>query len=57
MERFDCEAILFDLDGVLVDSTRSVERVWRTWAERHGLDAARVVGAAHGRRAGPELIA
>ena len=51
MERFDCEAILFDLDGVLVDSTRSVERVWRAWAERHGLDTARVVEVAHGRRA------
>ena len=51
MERFDCEAILFDLDGVLVDSTRSVERVWRTWAEGHGLDTARVVEVAHGRRA------
>ena len=51
MDRFKCEAILFDLDGVLVDSTRSVERVWRAWAERHGLDAARVVEVAHGRRA------
>jgi sugar-phosphatase len=51
MERFDCEAILFDLDGVLVDSTRSVERVWRAWAERHRLDTARVVEVAHGRRA------
>ncbi len=30
MDRFDCEAILFDLDGVLVDSTPSVERVWQT---------------------------
>ena len=51
MDRLECEAILFDLDGVLVDSTRSVERVWRAWAERHGLDAARVVEVAHGRRA------
>ncbi len=51
MDRFECEAILFDLDGVLVDSTRLVDRVWRSWAERHGLDAARVVEVAHGRRA------
>jgi len=50
MRRFECEAVLFDLDGVLVNSTRPVERVWRAWAERHGLDAAQVVEVAHGRR-------
>ena len=49
MDRFECEAVLFDLDGVLVDSARPVERVWRAWAERHGLDAAQVV-VAHGLR-------
>ena len=31
------EAILFDLDGTLVDSTASVERNWRRLAERTGL--------------------
>jgi mannitol-1-/sugar-/sorbitol-6-phosphatase len=51
VRRFDCEAVLFDLDGVLVDSTRSVEQAWRTWAERHALDAARILESAHGRRA------
>jgi sugar-phosphatase len=50
MSRFECQAVLFDLDGVLVDSARPVERVWRAWAERHGLDAAQVVAVAHGRR-------
>ena len=50
MERFACEAVLFDLDGVLVDSTASVERTWRIWAERHGLDATRIIEFAHGRR-------
>jgi len=44
-------ALLFDLDGVLVDSTAVVERTWRAFAARHALDAARVVRAAHGRRA------
>lgn len=43
-------AILFDLDGVLVDSTECVERTWRTWALRHGLDPDRVLEVAHGRR-------
>jgi sugar-phosphatase len=50
MSRFECEALLFDLDGVLVDSTSSVEWATRTWAQRHGLDAAQVIKAAHGRR-------
>lgn len=51
MRRFDCEAVLFDLDGVLVDSTRSVEQAWRRWADRHALDTTRLLEAAHGRRA------
>ena len=42
--------ILFDLDGVLVDSTECVERSWRTWAVRRGLDPERVMQVAHGRR-------
>lgn len=43
-------AILFDLDGVLVDSTPVVERVWRRWATEHGLDPEFVMQWAHGRR-------
>jgi sugar-phosphatase len=50
VDRFGCEAVLFDLDGVLVDSTASIERTWRIWAERHDLDAAKIVEFAHGRR-------
>jgi sugar-phosphatase len=49
-QNFSARAILFDLDGVLVDSTGSVGRVWRAWAERHGLNAEQVIRAAHGRR-------
>src|ERR1700726_3145470 len=44
-----CEALLFDMDGVLVDSTPAVSRVWTTWANRFGLDPAEVVRQAHGR--------
>jgi len=47
---FSTKSILFDMDGVLMDSTPSVERVWRAWASAHGLDADRVAGQAHGRR-------
>jgi mannitol-1-/sugar-/sorbitol-6-phosphatase len=40
---------LFDMDGVLIDSTPAVARVWRQWAVEHGLDPQEVVAAAHGR--------
>ena len=47
---FSCQAILFDLDGVLVDSTLAVERVWRKWAAEHNVDPELVMENAHGRR-------
>jgi len=33
-----CRGVLFDLDGVLVDSTPAVARVWAWWARQHGFD-------------------
>lgn len=50
MPIFHCAAILFDLDGVLVDSTRSVTRQWRLWAEEHSIDPDYTISVAHGRR-------
>ena len=47
---FTAKAVLFDLDGVLVDSTPAVERVWRKWAAEHHRDPDYVVEMAHGRR-------
>src|SRR5713226_132210 len=50
MIEFRCSAILFDLDGVLIDSTRSVDRQWRAWAREQGIDEEKVIAIAHGVR-------
>lgn len=42
--------MIFDLDGVLVDSRIVVERHWRQWATQHNLDMAEIMRVAHGRR-------
>jgi len=44
-----CQALLFDLDGVLIDSTPAVARVWSKWALARGFDPVEVVARAHGR--------
>src|SRR5690349_17460415 len=44
-----CRGLLFDLDGVLVDSTPAVARVWSRWAIEHGFDPEETVQRAHGR--------
>ncbi|HEX2413628.1 MAG TPA: HAD-IA family hydrolase [Thermoleophilaceae bacterium] len=41
------QAILFDLDGVLVDSIEASERIWRRWGDRHGVDRGRLVATIH----------
>ena len=51
MGSIECGGVLFDLDGVLVDSTPAVARVWHGWAIDHGYDPMEVVRIAHGRRA------
>jgi len=50
MRTFDCSAILFDLDGVLVDSTGSVSRQYRLWAKKTNLDPRVVEDIPHGIR-------
>jgi mannitol-1-/sugar-/sorbitol-6-phosphatase len=47
---FDCDAVLFDMDGTLVDSRALVERMWLRWAERRGVSPAAILAVAHGRR-------
>lgn len=49
MSEIHAAALLFDLDGVLIDSTPAVARVWRRWALERGFDPEEVVGRAHGR--------
>jgi mannitol-1-/sugar-/sorbitol-6-phosphatase len=41
--------LLFDLDGVLINSTPAVSRVWRRWAMERGFDPEEVIMYAHGR--------
>ncbi|MER8489568.1 HAD-IA family hydrolase [Mesorhizobium australicum] len=44
-------AFLFDMDGTLINSIASAERVWGDWARRHGLDVAAFLPTIHGVRA------
>lgn len=48
---FPCHAVLFDCDGVLVDSDASVARAWTRWAVGYDLDPGTVNRLVHGRRA------
>lgn len=47
---FHGSAILFDMDGTLVDSMAHDERQWTRWAARHGLDPQPILKISHGRR-------
>ncbi len=49
MTEIKCASLLFALDGVLINSTPAVTRVWRRWAIEHGFDPDEVVARAHGR--------
>ena len=51
-----CRAILFDMDGTLVDSTVVVEAVWARFAERFGLDLATILESSHGRRMDDSIL-
>ena len=31
------EAVIFDMDGTLIDSTPAVVRAWNTWTSEYGL--------------------
>ena len=44
-------AFLFDMDGTLINSIASANRVWRRWATSNGIDPERILGEMHGVRA------
>ncbi|WP_405060543.1 HAD-IA family hydrolase [Kribbella sp. NBC_01505] len=44
----DISAVLFDMDGTLVDSDAAVDRSWSAWATEYGLVPAEVLAVAHG---------
>lgn len=50
-DRLAARAILFDMDGTLVDSTALVEQIWGRFAEANGVDVADVIATAHGVKA------
>jgi sugar-phosphatase len=52
----ECRAILFDMDGTLVDSTAVVERVWARFAERFDLELATILATSHGRRMEDSIV-
>jgi sugar-phosphatase len=49
MVKVSAEALLFDLDGVLINSIPAVERVWSRWADERGFNVQEVLHRAHGR--------
>ena len=51
MSLLKCKAILFDLDGTLVDSATRVERLWLDWSRKHDIDPHYLLQVMHGRRA------
>lgn len=50
MKQMECYGVIFDLDGVLVDSTSVVKRHWQQWAKKHNIDPEEIMRVAHGRR-------
>ena len=49
--RLTARAILFDMDGTLVDSTAVVEQVWGRFARANGVDIVELLSTSHGVRA------
>jgi len=50
MKSFECDALLFDLDGVLIDSTACIVRHWERWARNHNIEMDTIMQVGQGRR-------
>jgi sugar-phosphatase len=55
--KLTCDAVVFDSDGVLVDSVAAVEAAWLQLCDEFGLDTPEVMAAIHGVRAEDTLSA
>jgi sugar-phosphatase len=51
----DIRAVLFDMDGTLVNSDAAVVRAWMSWAGEHDVDGAEAVALAHGSPSEPTV--
>ncbi len=50
MPILSCTALIFDLDGTLVDTTATIFAHWNRWAARHSLDIHSIMERSHGLR-------
>ena len=55
MLTLNCQAILFDLDGTLIDSTHRIQRLWVDWGNRNDIAPQSILDVMHGRRAGETI--
>jgi len=55
MQKVECEALLFDLDGTLVNSMTCIEYAWRTWCSKHNIDFDDAWKRIQGQRAGDSI--
>jgi len=46
----EATALLFDMDGTLIDSRVVVEKIWKRWCDAHGIDWHYVLPRLHGVR-------
>ncbi len=46
----EVDAVLFDMDGTLIDSSAACARIWGRWADHYGLERESVIHQSHGRR-------
>ncbi|KAK9722359.1 DL-glycerol-3-phosphatase [Basidiobolus ranarum] len=48
--QFQCKALLFDMDGTLIDTTQPVERYWKQFCKTHNIVEEELFAMCHGVR-------